>query len=57
MRPVSGELGLSCLFLLSRVSILHVLAVCCFVGSIFDRAWGTKSRRVGGRDVPEYAGK
>ena len=54
---MSGELGLSCLLLLPRVSILHVLTVCCFVESIFDGAWGTKSQRVGGRDVPEHAGK
>ena len=50
---VSEELGLFSLFLVSCVSILHVVAV---VGSMFVGAPSTKPRR-SGEGVPGYAGK
>ena len=54
MSFVSGELGLSSLFLVSCVFILHAAVV---VGSMLVEAPSTKSRRSGGEGVPECAGK
>ena len=44
---VSGELGLSSVFFVPCVSILHTMAVRCFVGSMVVAARGSKSRRSG----------